>query len=315
MFINALWSADTVLIVVLLIRLGYLGLYKRYPFLMAFLALGPIGLIIGLAAGRTSILYYWSYMVFENFLGNALRILMAREMFSELYATNPGLRGITRRTLNRSILAGAGVAVALGPIVLVHRGDPGFTCWYLAFFEVHRCVLFGVLVFVGAMWRKLCYLPLPLSSNIQVYTKGVGWLCASNGTLETLVMLVHRPEVSELCIIALLCSELVVHGYLLFRMRRPEPMLYPDGSLGDPMLVSELQRVGLLFGKIDEAAGRAAALTVARKCPRVLLAGLALNKRSDGARRGAELLCRRVLNRVFVLVTAGLRPEDLAHKE
>jgi hypothetical protein len=236
-------------------------------------------------------------------------------MFSELYATNPGLRGITRRTLNRSILAGAAVAVALGPIVLVHRGDPGFTCWYLAFFEVHRCVLFGLLVFVAAMWRKLRYLPLPLSSNIQAYAKGVGWLCATNGTLETLVMVVHTPEVSELCTIALLCSELVIHGYLLFRMRRPEPTLVPDRGLENPLLVSELHRVGLLFGKIDEAAGRATALSLARNCPRVLAAALAVNKRLDGARQGAELLCRRVLNRVFVLVTAGLRPEDLAHKE
>jgi hypothetical protein len=154
-----------------------------------------------------------------------------------------------------------------------------------------------------------------LSSNIQAYAKGVGWLCATNGTLETLVMLVHTPEASELCTIALLCSELVVHGYLLFRMRGPEPMLYPDRGLADPMLVSELQRVGLLFGKIDEAAGRATALTVARNFPQMLVAGLTLNNRLDGARRGAELLCRRVLNRVFVLVTAGLRPEDLAHKE
>jgi hypothetical protein len=303
------------LIVVLLIRFWYLRLYQRYPFLIAFLALGPIGLTIGLAAGRGSAFYYWSYMVFENFLGNALRIFMAREMFSELYATNPGLRGITRRTLNRSILAGAGVAAALGPIVLVHRGDPGFTCWYLAFFEVHRCVLFALLVFVAAMWRKLRYLPLPLSSNIQVYAKGVGGLCATSGTLETLVMLVHTPEASQVCTIALLCSELVVHGYLLFRMRGPEPMLYPDRGLGDPMLVSELERVGLLFGKIDEAAGRATALTVARNCPRALAAVFSLNKRLDGALRGAELLFRRVLNRVSVLVTASLRPEDLAHKE
>jgi hypothetical protein len=315
MFINALWSADTGLIVVLLIRLWYLRLHKRYPFLVAFLALGPVGLIIGLAAGRTSIFYYWSYMVFENFLGNALRILLAREMFSELYATSPGLRGITRRTLKRSILAGSGVALALGPIVLVHRGDPGFTCWYLAFFEAHRCVLFGLLVFVGVMWRKLRYLPLPLSRNVQAYAKGVGWLCAANGTLETVAMLVHTPEVSQFCIIALLCSELLVHGYLLLQMRAPEPMLYPDRDLGDPMLLSELHRVGLLFGKIDEAAGRATALTVARNCPRVLVAGFAMNKRLDEARRGAELLCRRVLNRVFVLVTAGLRREDFAHKE
>jgi hypothetical protein len=87
MFINALWSADSALIVVLLVRLCYLRLYRRYPFLVAFLALGPVGLIIGLAAGRTSIVYYWSYMVFENLLGNALRIVLAREMFSELYAT------------------------------------------------------------------------------------------------------------------------------------------------------------------------------------------------------------------------------------
>jgi hypothetical protein len=165
------------------------------------------------------------------------------------------------------------------------------------------------------MWRKLRFLPLPLSSNIEAYAKGVGWLCAANGTLETLAMLVHTHEVSELCIIALLCSELLVHGYLLLRMRAPEQMSYPDRGLGDPMLVSELYRVGLLFGKIDEATGRATALTVARKCPRVLLVGFALNKRLDWARRGAELLRRRILNRVFVLVSAGLRPEDLAHKE
>jgi hypothetical protein len=128
-------------------------------------------------------------------------------------------------------------------------------------------------------------------------------------------MLVHTPEITALCTIVLLCSELFVHGYLLFHMRAPEPMLYPDRDLGYPMLVSELNRVGLLFGKIDEAAGRATALTVARNCPRVLVAGFALNKRLDGARRGTEFLFRRVVNRVFVLVTAGLRPEDLAHKE
>ena len=104
-----LWYMELAGVVVLLLRLAYLQVYRRYPALMLFLALDLTG-AVGLSYSTRSLTYYWTYFFANNVLGSALFIWMCREMFTELYGYHPGLRGVTRFTLKRSILIGASVA-------------------------------------------------------------------------------------------------------------------------------------------------------------------------------------------------------------
>jgi hypothetical protein len=259
-----LWYVDSCGVVLLLLRLGYLRFYARYPGLMLFLLTDLVGGVVGLRYGTGSRAYYWSYFVTSSLLGSGLLIWMCREMFAELYYYHPGLRGATQCTLKRSLVIGAAVSLALAPPVgLIHWGDPAFQCWQFPFVEVHRCLTFGVVVFVVAMWNILRWLPLDVPSNVKVYTFATCLYLTCSGLVESAALIAHTTLVTLVCGTILLAVTLVF--YVALAVLAEEPQDIPHFCflpVDYPQEVFQLSSIARLFATIDGAQrrGRASAL-------------------------------------------------------
>jgi len=257
-----LWYADLFVLAVLLFRLAVLRFYERYPALVAYLMLDLVGSVIGLRYGTKPLVYYWTYFVCEILLGSVLLILVCREMFAELYCYHPGLRGLTQCTLRRSILIGTVVTIGLAPVGIIHWGEADFQCWQFPFCEVHRCLTFGVVVFVVAMWRRLRLLPLDVSRNVKTYTRSMCVYLAVGGVVETVVLIVHTQRATVVWSVVLVAANLVFYGLLAVLAERPAEMRQVERLPIDPQEVAWLSSISCLFARVDEAQrrGRAAAL-------------------------------------------------------
>jgi len=251
--------------VLLLFRLGYLRIHRRYPALVVFLAMDVIAGVIGLRFGTKSLTYYWTYFVTNSLMGPALMIWMCREMFAELYCCHPGLPGLTQCTLKRSILVGSAAGLALAPPVgILHWGDPEFVCWQFPFMELHRCLSFGVVVFVVTMWRKLRALPLDVPSNVKTYACSVCFCNTCSGLLETAFLAIHNRQATEVCSVVLLAASLAFYSSLALFIRRPSEIRQVDRFPVDPQEVAWLSSISSLFAHADEAQRRGRASTLRR---------------------------------------------------
>jgi len=260
---RGLWYVDSCCVVLLLFRLGYLRVYKRYPALVAYLATDAAAGVIGLRYGTGSLTYYWTYFVGSNLMGSALLIWMCREMFAELYSCHPGLRGLTQCTLRRSIVIGTFAGLALAPPVgILHWGDPEFACWQFPFFELHRCLSFGVVVFVVTMWRRLRLLPLDVPRNVKTYTRSMCVYLAVGGVVESVVLIVHTQRATAVWSVVLVAANLVFYGLLAVLAERPAEICQVERLPIDPQEIAWLSSISCLFACVDGAQrrGRAAAL-------------------------------------------------------
>ncbi len=250
---TALWFVDSCGVLVLLLRLGYLRFHRRYPALMLFLIVDLVGGVVGLRYGTGSLTYYWSYFLSNILAGAGLLIWMCREMFAELYCYHPGLPGLTQCTLKRSIFVGAVVTVGLAPVSIIHWGERDFQCWEFPFFEVHRCLTFGVVVFVVAMWRRLRLIPLNIPSNVKMYAFSTCSYLTLCGLSETAMLIQHTPFATLAWSVVLLASTLVFYGALAILAERPIEIRQPLPLPIDPEEFAWLYSISSLFARVDEA--------------------------------------------------------------
>ena len=254
---RVLWYMDCAGVVLVLLRLIYLQIPKRYPALFLLLALDLVGGVVGLSYGTRSLVYYWTYFVATNLLGSALLIWMCREMFVELYRYHPGLPGLTRWALRRSILIGAsGALVVAPPVGLLHWGNPQYQCWQFPFVELHRCLSFGVALFVVTMWRKLRVLPLVITRNVETYTWWAFFNVTSSGLVETATLAIHQRLATRILSVYLLATSLALYGLLALRLERPHEIPQPVALRVDPQEVAWLSSISILFDRVEEAQRR-----------------------------------------------------------
>ena len=286
-----LWYVDIFCLTVLLFRLAYLRFYERYPALTLYMVIDLLCSAVGLSYGTRSHAYYWTYFLSSSLFGAVLLIWMCREMFGELYYCHQGLRGATQCTLKRSILASSAVTIALAPVALIHWRDADFRCWEFPLIEVNRCLNFGVVIFVLAMWSMLRWLPLDIPGNVKTYSYSMCIYLACNGVLQTLVLIAHSPLVTLTCSVTVLASNLVLHCTLAVLANRPEEVLPECCPVVDPEMMARLTSVSNFFERVDEAQqrGRASVLnrlpffTVARSLNKRMLRTLIFEQFSKRA--------------------------------
>jgi hypothetical protein len=258
---TSLWYVDICCLTVLLFRLAYLRFYERYPALTLYFVTDLLCSAVGLSYGTRSHAYYWTYFLLSSLFGVVLLIWMCREMFGELYYVHQGLRGASQCTLKRSILVSSAVTIALAPVALIHWRDADFRCWEFPLIEVNRCLNFGVVIFVLAMWSMLRWLPLDIPGNVKTYSYSMCIYLAGNGVLQTVVLIAHSPLVTLTCSVAVLVANVVLHCTLVVFINRPEEVL-PECCYVDPQMMARLNSVSNFFERVDEAQqrGRASAL-------------------------------------------------------
>lgn len=259
-----LWYMDVCFLVVLLYRLVSLRFYERYPALVAYFVVDLVTDVVGLGYGTRPLVYYWTYFVCEILLGSVLLIWMCREMFAELYGYHPGLRGLTQCTLRRSILIGAVVTVGLAPVSIIHWGEADFQCWQFPFWEVHRCLTFGVVVFVVAMWRRLRLIPLDVPRNVKTYTRSMCVYLTCGGVVETVVLIVHTQRATLVWSVVIVATNLFFYGLLGVLAERPAEIRQVERLPIDPQEVAWLSSISCLLARVDEAQRRGRAATLRR---------------------------------------------------
>jgi hypothetical protein len=289
---RVLWYVDSAGLVLLLWRLAYLEIHKRYPALFLFLAVDLIAAAAGLTFGTRSLTYYWTYFFTTNLLGSILLVWMCREMFAELYGCYTGLVGITRSTLKRSVLIGSvGVLAVAPPVGLLHWGNPQFDCWQFPFVELHRCLSFGVALFVAMMWRKLRSLPLVVPRNVKTYAWWVFFNATSCGLVETAVLAIHRRLATISFSIFVLVVSLAFYGSLGLLIERPSEIRQPERLPIDREEFAWLSDISGLFARVDDAQRRGRASAI-KRLPifAVLLIGSFQNAWRACARAGGIIL-------------------------
>jgi len=128
--------------------------------------------------------------------------------------------------------------------------------------ELHRCLDFGVAVFVVTMRRKLRGLPLEVPSNANAYASSAFLYFTSGGLVETAVLALHNRRATMIWSIVLLVASLAFYGYLALFLRRPGKIRQVDRCSFDPQEIASLTSISNLFERVDEAQrrGRASAL-------------------------------------------------------
>jgi hypothetical protein len=247
-----LWPIDSLVLALVLLRLGWLGFHRRYPALLLYLTVDLLAGVVGVLNGTASLTYYWAYFLAGILGESVLLIWMAREMFAELYRHHPGLAGVTQCTLKHSVWIGTVVTLGLAPVGIIHWGDAGYKCWEFVFFEIHRCLTFGVVVFVIAMWRKLRLIPLRIPRNTRVYAVSACVYLTFGGLVETVDLIVHTRIVTRASGVCLLAASLVFHVVLVALARRPSVTEPPTASL-DTEDFGWLYSMASLFARADEA--------------------------------------------------------------
>jgi len=247
-----LWPIDSLLLVLVILRLGWLGFHRRYPALVLYLTVDLVAGVVGLSYGTRSLTYYWAYFIAGILGESVLLIWMPHEMFAELYRHHPGLAGVTQCTLKQSVWIGAAVTLGLAPVGIIHWGDAGYKCWEFAFFEIHRCLTFGVVVFVVVMWQKLRLIPLCIPRNTKMYAFSACAYLTFGGLVETVDLIVHTRVMTRVSGVCLLAASLVFHSILGALAERP--------SVAEPLSLSMdtedfgwLYSMSSLFARADEA--------------------------------------------------------------
>lgn len=260
-----LWYLTSFGEILLLFRLIYLGVHKRYPALTLFLATDVLIAAVGLRFGTASRTYYWTFFVSGNLAGSAILIWMCREMFRELYCYHSGLRGLTKFTLRRSIMIGASAALLIAPPVgLLHWGDPQFQCWEFPFFELHRCLELGVALFAITMWLRLQALPLDIPSNVKTYAWAACPYFACCSSIETAVLAMHSQRATIIWSDVLLVASLAFYVVLAWRIERPREIRAVQFLLVDPKEFAWLSSISGLFMRVNEAQRRGYESTLRR---------------------------------------------------
>lgn len=254
-----LWWVYLASLSILIVRFIVLNAVHRYPALFAYLISDLIESIVGLTVGRAAHIYYWTYFFSTTIVGSGLIILMSREMFSEIYYFHPGLRGMTRLTLNTAIVSGAILTLLFIPVVLIHRGEPDFNCWQLPMIEIQRSLKFGQCFFIILMWKRLRWLPLQIPENIRVYSWCVGFYSFISGILLTIQLISHNRLTSLICNNVLLIISIIFCIAVFVGFKRPDSLHEPIPMcpIPDPEIIARLTTVEGLMAQIDEAAALA----------------------------------------------------------
>ncbi len=263
--ISPLWLITLSCLAFLILRSTRIGILSRYPALMIYLTLELFLGVIGTCLGLKSLIYWWSYLIVDRVIGSVLVIFMSREMFAEVYFDHPGLRTLTMATLRKSLIVGGITTLLLGPLVLIHRGEPGFQCWQLPFYEIGRCVVFGQVIFICSMWSKLRWLPLNINKNVKTYSLT---LCASqliSGVVATMILIFHSRQFTLVSNIVVLVASISVYLTLALALERPQALPLPNYCPApDLQILARLSDVERLLKQIDASAKLARGIALER---------------------------------------------------
>lgn len=169
-YLNEPWILfNVVLEFVLITRLIWLGVGRRYPKLIAFLGVEAVVSGLQVFLGGTA---YQRAVIFivADLTTTILFILVLRELLSHLFAEHPAIAAFSRKVSLYLLVAGAGIAVAslmLDPVI--GKED---VHWFGQYYAVMRSVYSAGLVLALAAVAMTAWFPLNLKLNVSAILSG-----------------------------------------------------------------------------------------------------------------------------------------------
>lgn len=221
--VDLLLLLDPALLMVLIVRFTWLGLARRYPcFFMMMLSSAGIG-VAALSLGLTSPIYCKIYWCYEP-LALTWKLLIVRELFTEIYDDYPGLKILARRTFFSCVAFGLVVAATSWPILMPKWSCPGFQCRFFAFLELKRFFETGVVAFVPVMLFRLSGIPgLRISRNTRVLSTLFNVQMLVGLVVALLVFLVHSSGIRMVGNLVLLSVNCICSATWICTLRVPAP--------------------------------------------------------------------------------------------
>jgi hypothetical protein len=239
--ISISWTTSNLAAAILIVRLAYLGLFRRYLafslLILLDLLMGGFGSFFGVSSSIYCQVFWWAQTVYL-----ALDLLVVREIFADLFLEYPGLRDLAQKPFRQSVAIGAllaGASLFLGR----HAWTcPGFQCKFFEFLEMKRFFVSGLIAFTPLMMIRLSAIPSVRLNTNTVLNAWVFNIFLLNGVATGLVVFIwHRPEVLKICNCVLLATNIGCFTAWMTGLRRPEEAARPAEIVvdQDPKIVAD----------------------------------------------------------------------------
>lgn len=243
-FITIVWTTSNLAAAIVILRLAYLGLCRRYLFLCLLILLdllmGAFGSFLGVGSPFYCQVFWWVQPVYLT-----LDLLVIREIFADVFLDYPGLRDLAQTPFRQSMAIGALLA---GASLFLGRhawGCPGLQCKFFEFLEMKRFFVSGLIAFTPLMMTRLAAVPsVRLSANTILHA-WVFNIFMLNGVATGLVVFIwHRPEVLKICNCVLLATNIGCFTAWTVGLRRPLQTARSVESMEehDPLVIADQLR-------------------------------------------------------------------------
>ena len=161
-----LWFGNTLLGVVLLLRLVLLRLHRIYLWFFYYLCTSVVQSLLGIDLMADPHRYAWLYILSQPLIW-FLFILIVLELYSLVLKNHRGIASLSRWTL----MAGLGISIAISFFTLLpdlHRIEGPYPV-LLYYSVIERGIISSLVVFLLLILAFLVLYPVPLSRNLLVH--------------------------------------------------------------------------------------------------------------------------------------------------
>lgn len=216
---QSIWIFQYAAQLVLLLRLGTMGLAKSYRFFCLYLLVRLVKTSALLFLDRSTDAYGWTYVSFVPITG-ILVVLVVLELYGLVLRDHPGIV-----TLGRWVVSGGLVLAFVIAVVSLYPdlGNPAEKYPILLYFNVfQRALDSALLVFLLLLTAFLVWFPVPLSRNIILHTIVFGTYFSSEALLLLIRNVVGPDPTRILSTINLGVESFCLVAWILFLNRKGE---------------------------------------------------------------------------------------------
>lgn len=172
-------------LVLLCIRMSWIGLRRVYPYFFVYLLLGLLQIVVLFFVPYSGVLYRDTWVVSEGLIV-CFYALVVLELYSAVLRNLVGIARLSRRYIEASLA----LAVVASLLLLVLEKSSTYLATAFIIFE--RAVVFSLVIFVLLVSAFLAYYPVPLARNVIVYSSGYVVYFLAKATMLFLVNRSHQ---------------------------------------------------------------------------------------------------------------------------
>jgi len=189
------------LLLALIVRMWFAGLYRLYPYFFSYLLAELARQVIMSSVPYRSNSYKYFWVSTEGIVAS-FYVLIVIELYRVILRDLPGIASISRRYIKVTLV----IATLLSLLLL--RAEEAPANWVSTFLVIERAIIFSLVLFILLVSAFLAYYPVPLNRNVIVYSVGyaIYFLTKATGLfVRTLGHYVAHELSTVLLIVSSLC--------------------------------------------------------------------------------------------------------------